>query len=57
MDLKTLIEKLLTVAPPGAVVKDVVVDWKPLEYIGDGGRLVDVCYDSATKNIIIEGDW
>ncbi len=57
MDLKTLIEKLLTVAPPGAVVKDVLVYGKRLDRIDEDGRIVNVWYDHVTNNIIIEGDW
>ena len=51
MDLKTLIEKLLTVAPPGAVVKGVLV-YGSLIGVSD---ITDIWYDEDSKTIFIQG--
>ena len=52
MDLKTLIEKLLTVAPPGAVVKGVEVYNKDLLGVS---KITDVWYEKDSKTIVIKG--
>ena len=52
MDLKTLIEKLLTAAPPGAVVEVVRVDTNLLGVLD----IVDIWYDNYTNSIVIQGE-
>lgn len=49
MDLKTLIEKLLTAAPPGAVVREVLIR-------GYGEGIVGIWYDQYTNSIVIQGE-
>ena len=55
MDLKTLIEKLLTVAPPGAVVKGVLVYGELFQSEDASGEVIDIWYDQITNSIIIQG--
>lgn len=47
MDLKTLIEKLLTAAPPGAVVEEVLIR-------GYGVDIIGIWYDQCTSSIVIQ---
>jgi len=56
MDLKTLIEKLLTAAPPGAVVEEVLVFGELFQSDGSSGSISDIWYDNYTNSIVIQGE-
>lgn len=52
MDFKTVIEKLLTIAPPGAVVEKVEI-YSDLLGVNE---ISDIWYDEDSKSIVIQED-